>query len=289
MALKISPDLAQGQATRIDSARSIAGRGYYWTTAYHVGGLLVDSGCAHTARELAGSLRGLPLTHLVNTHSHEDHIGANGVLQAQHPDLEIAAHPAALPVLSDPRRQQPLQAYRRVFWGWPAPSNGRPLADGEVIEVGDYRFQAIYTPGHSPDHICLYEPQREWLFSGDLFTGGRDRALRADNDIWGVVASLTRVAALPAKILFPGCARVRIDPQAELRNKVAYLEEMGERVLALHRQGMGVAAIARAVFGGPLWIEVLTHGHFTRRGLVESYLRKGNGLGTGSGGKSQWE
>jgi glyoxylase-like metal-dependent hydrolase (beta-lactamase superfamily II) len=133
--------------------------------------------------------------------------------------------------------------------------------------VGDYRFQVVYTPGHSQDHLCLYEPEQAWLFSGDLFAGGRDRALRIDNDIWGVIASLKRVAVLPIKILFPGCAQVRIDPQ-----------EMGDRVLGLHRQGMGVREIARTVFGRRMWIEVLTYGHFTRRGLVESYLRVNKGL-----------
>lgn len=273
MSLKVSNDLAGGLVSRIDSARTIAGRGFYWTTAYRIGSLLVDSGCAHTARSLAASLRDESLTHLVNTHSHEDHIGANGLLQAQHPGLHIYAHPAALQVLADPRGRQPQQFYRRFFWGWPLPSRARGLRESEEIRVGEYCFQAIDTPGHSPDHICLFEPQRGWLFSGDLFAGGRDRAARMDNDIWGVIDSLKRIAALPIKILFPGCARVRIDPQPELLDKVAYLEEMGEKVLRMHQQGWSVNAIARSVFGKPMWIELLTHGHFTRRGLVVSYLR----------------
>ncbi len=273
MAIKVSTDLANGHVTRIDSARSIAGRGYYWTTAYRVGSLLVDSGCAHTAGALVDALQGVNLVCLVNTHSHEDHIGANGMLQAHFPGLQICAHPQTLPVLADPQNRQPLQFYRRVFWGLPRPSKARGLEEGEEIEVDGYRFQAIYTPGHSPDHICLYEPQREWLFSGDLFAGGQDRALRVDNDIWGIIASLKRVAARPIKILFPGCARVRIDPLPELGSKIEYLEEMGEKVLRFHQQGLSSDAIARSLFGGPMWIEALTHGHFTRRGLVESYLR----------------
>ncbi len=258
--------------TRFDLARTLAGRGRYWTSAYLVDGLMVDTGCAFSAPELVEALSETPLVGIVNTHSHEDHIGTNGRLQRQRDGLEIRAHPLALPVLADPRGQQPLHPYQRVMWGWPKPSQGQPLSDGEVIETNRYRFQVIYTPGHSPDHICLYERDQGWLFSGDLFVGGRDRAMRADYDVWGIISSLKLIAALPATTLFPGSARVRDNPAAELAAKIAYLEKLGEQVLALHRQGRSVNEIVRALCGGPMLLEVITLGHFSRRRLVLSYL-----------------
>lgn len=260
--------------TRFDLARTLAGRGRYWTSAYLVDGLVVDTGCALSAPELLEALSETPLVGIVNTHSHEDHIGANGCLQRQRDGLEIRAHPLALPVLADPRDRQPLHPYRRVLWGWPEPSQGRPLSDGEVIETDRYRFQVVYTPGHAPDHICLYEPDQGWLFSGDLFVGGRDRALRANYDVWGIISSLKRIAALPITTLFPGSARVRDDPAAELAAKIAHLEKLGEQVLALHRQGRSVNEIVRALLGGPMLIEVITLGHFSRRRLALSYLER---------------
>ncbi len=262
-----------GDVTRFDLARSLGGRGRYWTTAYLVDGLLVDTGCAHTAEALVAALAGRTLMGIANTHSHEDHIGANGRLQRR-AGLSIRAHPLALPVLADPRARQPLHPYRRVFWGWPEPSQAQPLADGETIRTEHCRFQVIYTPGHSPDHVCLYEADRGWLFSGDLFVGGRDRALRSGYDIWGIIASLKCVAALPMTTLFPGSARVREQPAAALAAKVAYLEGLGEQVLALHGQGLPAGEIARRLCGGPMPIELLTLGHFTRRRLVLSYLRQ---------------
>lgn len=261
-----------GHVTRFDLARTLGGRGRYWTTAYLVEGVLVDSGCAHSALELVQALGDIPLVRIVNSHTHEDHIGANGLLQRRQPELEILAHPLALPVLADPRRAQPLHPYRRVLWGWPEPSQGQPVANGAIIETERYRLQVIYTPGHSPDHICLYENQQGWLFTGDLFIGGQDRVLRADCDIWQIIASLKRIAALPATVLFPGSARVRGNPAEELRAKIAYLEALGERVLDLHRRGWSVREIARTLCGSPMPIEFITLGHFSRRRLVLSYL-----------------
>jgi glyoxylase-like metal-dependent hydrolase (beta-lactamase superfamily II) len=262
-----------GEVTRFDLARTILGRGVYWTTAYLVDGLLVDSGCAHSATELGSALADVRLNHIVNTHTHEDHIGANGLLQQNHQGVTILAHPSALPVLADPRGTQPLHTYRGVMWGWPKPSQGEPLEDGAIVDTGRYQFEVIYTPGHSPDHLCLYEPQKRWLFSGDLFVGGKERALRGGYDIWGIIASLKHVSELPVGWLFAGSARVRRDPGPELEAKIEHLETLGKRVHALHQRGRSVSQIVRALCGGPMLLELFTLGNFSRRHLVESYLR----------------
>jgi hypothetical protein len=82
------------------------------------------------------------------------------------------------------------------------------------------------------------------------------------------------VANLPLSTLFPGCARVRVNPGQDLLDKIDYLEETGNKVLALHKKGKRIPAIARSVLGGPMWIELATFGHFSRRGLIRSFLPK---------------
>ena len=263
-----------GKITRFDLARTLGGRGRYWTTCYLVDNTMIDTGCAFTAEEMKSALRGIPVKRIVNTHTHEDHIGANGILYEHFQGLDISAHPLALRVMKDPRSAQPLHPYRRLFWGWPKPSHARSLENAEIIETDEYKFQVIYTPGHSPDHICLYEQNRGWLFSGDLFVGGQDRALRAGYDIWQIIDSLKLIIGLPLTILFPGSARVREQPQQELMSKIVYLEDLGDRVLELRQKGCSVSRIARQLLGGTMWVEIVTLGHFSRFNLVRSYLRQ---------------
>jgi len=262
-----------GNITRFELGRSLLGRWRYWTVAYLIDGLMIDTGCAHTARELAAALDENSLRRIVNTHSHEDHIGGNDLLQRTRNRLEIFAHPRALPILANPRDTQPLQPYRRLFWGYPMPSQGSALTEEARLETEHHTFQVIYTPGHSPDHLCLYEPDKGWLFTGDAYTGGKDRAMQPGYDPWQIIVSLKHLAKLPSDKLFPGCARVRENPARALGDKIAYLEETGEQVLDLHNRGWEIEKIAKKLFGGPMPVEFFTLGHFSRRNMVRAYLK----------------
>jgi glyoxylase-like metal-dependent hydrolase (beta-lactamase superfamily II) len=267
-----------GPVTRFELARKFRGRGFYWTTAYLVDGLLIDTGCARTVKDLLQALEPGSLRLIVNTHSHEDHFGANGDLQGRQPGLKIRAHPQAIAILQNPRKAQPMQFYRRFFWGYPKPCQAEAIADTALIETENHLFQVMYTPGHSPDHLCLYEPNEGWMFSGDLYIGGRDRALRQGSDIWQIIASLKKIAHLPIDCLFPGSAHVPENPEQTLLEKIAYLEEVGGRILELHRQGYSSNKIVGQVCGDRMSVELFTLGHFSRKHLVNSYLCREHSL-----------
>jgi len=61
----------------------------------------------------------------------------------------------------------------------------RPLADGEVIDLGSHRVRNIDTPHvpHAWDAHVLYEETTGTLFVGDLFTAGGRHEVSTDNDI----------------------------------------------------------------------------------------------------------
>ncbi|HOG45614.1 MAG TPA: MBL fold metallo-hydrolase [Anaerolineae bacterium] len=259
---------AHGPVVCYRVARPIFGRPYYHTAAYWADGLMVDSGCVHTAAGLVQATAALPVAQIVNTHSHEDHIGGNGPLQRAR-GCRVLAPEEALAILADPRRQY-LQPYRRFFWGWPEPSQGEPL--GEWVETEHHRFRVISTPGHTAHHIALYEPEQGWLFSGDAYIGGRDVAARLDYDVSAIIASLRRLAALPVSLLFPGSGTVREDPAAELARKADQMEEFGAEVRRLHADGVGVGEITRRLVGRETMLTYLTAGHFRGANLVRLYL-----------------
>lgn len=257
-----------GEVRKFLLARSVAGRSLYFTTAYWVDGLMVDTGCVFTVKELVGALDGLEVTTIVNTHSHEDHVAANSALQAKY-GTPIMAHEEALPILANPRLK-PLKPYQRIMWGCPPPSQATKIPD--VLETKHHRFQVIHTPGHSSDHICLFEPRQGWLFTGDAYVGGFDRALREDYNIWQIIDSLKKLVALDPKSLFPGSGTVRENAREQLTSKVAYLEKMGVRVHELHCKGWSRREIRRKLFGREMFIAYFTLGHFSGRHLVRSYI-----------------
>jgi glyoxylase-like metal-dependent hydrolase (beta-lactamase superfamily II) len=97
-------------------ARTLFGRGFYYTAGYWVDGLLIDTGCSYTVRELVSALHENGVALIVNTHSHEDHIGANAALQRRF-RAEIRAHPSGLHVLAKPREYLKLKPYRLFHHG----------------------------------------------------------------------------------------------------------------------------------------------------------------------------
>ncbi|MFQ6001349.1 MAG: MBL fold metallo-hydrolase, partial [Anaerolineae bacterium] len=165
-----------------------------------------------------------------------------------------------------------LQLYRRLIWGSPAPSQGSPI--GDIVETGRYSFQVIPTPGHCKDHISLHEPRQGWLFTGDAYIGGLDKALQADSDIYAIISSLKRLSALSAQRLFQGSGTVRDDPQKTIEKKAEYLEELGEKVRQLHGLGLSPKEIRDRLLGRELPIAYWTLGHFSGLNLVRSYLNE---------------
>jgi len=181
-------------------------------------------------------------------------------------------------VLALPRNQKHLNPYQVVMWGYPEPSFAKPIP--ETIDTAHHHFNVICTPGHSLDHISLYEPNEGWLFPGDTYIGGKDRALRADYNIWQIMASLKKLSALDITLIFTGSGNVRKNGSAALKEKIAYLENVGKQALELHRQGLDYDTIRRRLFGREMLIAYVTLGHFTAKHLVRSFIEDRPSIGS---------
>ena len=100
----------------------------------------------------------------------------------------------------------PSSLYRAIYEELGRPS--RTLKDGEEISVGEYSFQTIWTPGHSPGHICLYEPERRLLMAGDhLLPTITPHVTQWDeerNILTDYLDSLDKVGRLDVDVVLPG-------------------------------------------------------------------------------------
>jgi len=257
---------AHGPITRVHMARTVLGRPLYTVEAYLVDGLLIDSGCPATASELLAWCQTRDVRRVVNTHHHEDHSGGDSALQAAL-GLPIAAPAEAVPILADFPR---LQLYRRIVWGQPGDVAVEPL--GDVVETDHYRFEVVPTPGHCPDHVCLFEREQGWLFSGDLYVHERVRYMRADEDAVCSLESLRRVLALRPRLLVCSHAGLIEDACGAIERKIAYWEGLAEQARVLRREGLPLREVTERILGPEDTMARFTRGHFTKINLIRSLL-----------------
>jgi glyoxylase-like metal-dependent hydrolase (beta-lactamase superfamily II) len=248
-------------------ARQVLGRPVYWVCAFHVDGLLIDTGCAHTARKLMRALEGYPVSQVVCTHHHEDHIGGNAAARARF-GLRARIHPLGIERVRNPGPRLPL--YRRFTWGSPPADDPEPL--GDRVETDRYAFRVIHAPGHSPDQIVLFEEREGWLFSADLYLGERVQYLRHDEDLGESLASLRRIAALPVGRLFCSLGAVHDDGRRALEAKLAYWETLCVRVAELAAAGLPSAQIRRRVLGAEGVLRWVSQGDFSKQHLVNQAI-----------------
>ena len=129
------------------------------------------------------------VTKLVITHVHPDHFGMAGrVKQISACDVLMHAKEAEVigPRYFAPKRLMEemstyLEEHGIATPNAPGMSRGSiemldkvaatpadvELHGGEVLKAGDFEFEVVWTPGRAPGHICLYEPNRKILLSGD--------------------------------------------------------------------------------------------------------------------------
>jgi glyoxylase-like metal-dependent hydrolase (beta-lactamase superfamily II) len=173
--------------------------GLIQTNCYVVGcqetkeGAVIDPG-GHPQRILDEVKRlGLNIKYVLDTHAHFDHTDANGVV-VQATGASLALHPQDLPLLTN--------AGGAAFFGLeadPSPLPDLELHDGDELEVGKLGFRVLHTPGHTPGHVCFYEPAEEVLFDGDvLFYRGIGRSDLPGGSWQQLMDSIQRVLfALP--------------------------------------------------------------------------------------------
>jgi len=94
----------------------------------------------------------------------------------------------------------------RIFQGTPQ----RLLHDGDCIDLGNRSLTVIHTPGHSPGHCCFYEPDRKYLYAGDLIYKGCLDAFYPTTDPQAFFQSVKRIQKLEISRILPGHHQLEI-------------------------------------------------------------------------------
>jgi len=252
--------------TEVALARTLFGRPMRIASAFLIDGLLVDCGPPAVERELMQWAARASIEQLFVTHHHEDHAG-NAAALARVLGERARTTPATVPLVAAPA---PIHLYRRVIWGSPTPATLMPVEG--TLATAHHRFAILPTPGHSFDHACLHEPERAWVFTGDLYIHERVRYLRADEDLVALARSLRRVAALSPRLLACAHAGFVAEPVRAIERKLGFWRELAIRAQRLAKEGLSAAAVSRRVLGREGLLTYVTAGHFSKVNLARALL-----------------
>ena len=130
--------------------------------------LIIDPGCYSDKERL--ELRrfitneGLNPVKLINTHCHIDHVLGNK-FTSELWDLELFMHKEDLPLLENAGNISKMYGLDD-YEGSPSPKHF--LNQGDTLNFGESSFNILFTPGHSPGHICLHSQKNNLLIAGDV-------------------------------------------------------------------------------------------------------------------------
>jgi glyoxylase-like metal-dependent hydrolase (beta-lactamase superfamily II) len=234
--IQVSPSAwyVQGESALGSAANRnfISNAGFVVTPA---GVVVIDAlGAPALARELMDRIRSItdqPVTHVIVTHYHADHI--YGLQEFKRAGARIIAHRKALEYLNSETALSRLEASRQQL----APlidSNTRLVPADEWLDaaqelvLGGVRFVVQPVgPAHTPEDLVVFMPGERVLFAGDLVFRGRIPFVgQANSGQW--IKSLDTLLAFDAQIVVPGhgpLSTTAAQDMALTRDYLAYLRE----------------------------------------------------------------
>jgi glyoxylase-like metal-dependent hydrolase (beta-lactamase superfamily II) len=240
-----------------------------WAVVAGDGVVLFDTGMhqpgslAHLERALAMCNLGLENVRLlVCTHAHSDHYGQAATI-VQRAGCELWMHPhhehmllrAEDPEAAFARRlevarqsgvpEEPLRRYAAERDSHQSGIAGivepdRALLNGVVVETDLGPWSVYETPGHDPSHVCLFQPERRLLISGDHLLGRISLHFdygHSPDPVGEFVHSLNLVETLHARLCLPGHGRTFADVHAHIEGNRELVKDRLEKTLAAVGKG----------------------------------------------------
>ena len=194
------------------------------------GVVVIDAlGSPALARRLLAEIRRhteKPVTHVILTHYHADHIYGLQALKAA--GAKVIAHQAAREYMNSDNARLRLEASRKELAPWVDQDTQLVAADewlaGErELIVGGVRLQIKPVgPSHTPEDLVIFLPQEKVLFAGDLVFRNRIPYVgQADSRQW--IKALDALLAFDATVILPGHGPVSNDARKDMELTRDYL------------------------------------------------------------------
>ncbi len=236
---------------------------------YFVDGLLIDTGQSKVRSAIISEVSKLAVEQIFITHHHEDHTGNIAEVKELHACNGYASE-RCCQMMKDPPR---LSFAQKIIWGDRA---GQPdlILKYDTIETNKFSFHIISIPGHAPDMVALYEPNRQWLFSADLYINSYIDYILTDESIADQIASIRKILQLDFKEMFCSHKPQLRNGKQQLAKKLNFLESFFNEVSVLYQQGYSANEIFRSLRLKENWVvRVLSGGKLSKLNMVKSVIR----------------
>ncbi|WP_165613487.1 MBL fold metallo-hydrolase [Desulfotruncus arcticus] len=235
------------------------------TFVYLVDGLAVDTGPSKFRKDYLNFFNSHRPERVVLTHFHEDHSGNAPFLEKN--GVEIYSHPSAISLC---RVNAKIPFYRRIFWGSRSKFSPRPV--GSEIEGLTRTFQIIEVPGHSFDHIAIYDPGEGVFFTGDLFVTPKTKIVMKCENIYRIMDSLKKILNYDFRAVYCAHAGVVDNGREMIKKKTEYLENLVGEVFLLKEKGMGVAEINKKIFPKTAPLTLISGKEWSSEHIIRSII-----------------
>lgn len=183
--------------------------------------MLIDPGIKEKFKNLKKELEKVDvkiddLNMIINTHEHVDHFGAN---QCMPQNVPIMAHRyAAAKIVSADDEVLLCRAHGETPTGYHI---NMWLENLNVLDLGEWFLKILHTPGHTSGSLCIYEPRRKVMISGDtVFARGTISNISSSGSYGEYINSLARLNTMKIDMILPGHGSISVNVESDIQKAI---------------------------------------------------------------------
>ncbi len=251
---------------------------FHGTNTYIVGNTelaLIDPGPADEVHldAILKYAAGRPISHILITHTHRDHTDGLAKLQ-QATGAKVAAHGRKAWAAGSLRLSPSGAEFIDIDF-----EPDIVLSDGDTVSGEGWSLEALFTPGHAPDHLCFADAGRKVLFCGDhIMSWNTTVVAPPEGNMADYMRSLEKLLPREETVFMPGHGGRIENPTRMVKAYIVHRRWREQAILDAIRNGhTTIDRIVALVYQGldpklinAASLSVLAHvEHLIERGLVQ--------------------